>query len=361
MMRLSSSLLLPVSLLSVLLITACTSNPPVEPSIKQQTSFNTVPTNYDYQGADYNKQLGAYAQRIQYANKWLENSSSYDLFSFYKPKRETLSLTATNWRQLKQSVTSDLLHKPVVQVRFHIPKNIKQSLLRAFKQQKGLLTPALKLNSANEIIPDIEKTTLLHNWFKEKQQFSLLSLKNTLKYHVRFVTSVESQCPNREQQGMTNCVMKSWVLSNNLNLGDDHSPYNLSYLNRLLNEHLPKIGYMIIPDQPLVESPAVVHMKFADHSKTLTSATPQRRAADISPYFTASRIDFVLVDSASQQLEGKLTKNSAYCEAKLLQLEALDALKNSVKPTLKQRQQIMAYTDKIASEFCKNTLKQLIK
>ncbi|WP_163832718.1 hypothetical protein [Spartinivicinus ruber] len=360
-MQLNCPLLLHVPLLSVLLLTACTSNSPLKPGVKQQSSFSTLSATYDYQGTDYNKLLGAYDQRYQQANKWLDTSNSYDLFNFYQPNQADLPLTATDWAKIKQNVASNLLQKPVIQAHFHIPKSVKPRLLNAFRQQKGLLTPALKLTSANEIIPDIEQTTLLHNWLKEKQQFKLLSLKNSLKYHVRFVTSVESKCPNREQHGMTGCVMKSWVLSNNLNLLEDNSPYNLSYINRLLNEHLPKVGYMIIPDQPLVESPAVVHMKFANHSKTLTTATAVQREADISPHLVSSRVDFVLVDSASQQLEGKLTKNSAYCEVKLLQLEALDALKNSVKPTLKQREQIMEYTDKVASEFCKNTLKLLVK
>lgn len=343
-----------------MLLTACSSNPPA-PTIQQQASYKALPAPYDYKGKDYNQQLGAYAQRHQWANKWLDNSKSYDLFSFYMPKQHELPLTNQHWSIINQKVSSQLLQKPIIQAHFHIPKAIKRNLITALKSKKGLLTPALKLTSENEIIPDLEKTTLLYNWLKNKQQVKLLSMKNTLKYHVRFVASVESQCPDRKQQGMTGCVMRSWVLSNNFNLLEEKTPYNLSYINRLLGEHLPKAGFMIIPDQPIVESPAVAHMKFANHSAALTKATPGQRGEEIKPYLTSSRIDFVLINSASQQLEGKLTKNSAYCEVKLLQLEALDALANGSKPTLQQRQKIVEYTDQVASQFCKNSLKQLLK
>lgn len=359
MLKLSQSCLL---LLSVLLVGCGTQG---TRSGGGFTSISPEEAPFDYKGDDYAKHLGAYEAQFKRPNQWLTGSDGQYYFAFFDASGQSTGLTTNQLTQASQVVKSSLLARPYVVATFFIPSGDQQLIRRLLKQQKGLLTPAYKLTAEREIIPDIDRTTRLFHEYRNNYGLRLVSLKNTLKYHVRFVASVESQCPTRASEGITSCVMQSWMLSNSLsNIFNTDNPYNVALLNRLLNQEWPKLGYILLNDQPLVESPAVVNMKFANSSRSMKQATPAKRVQEIKPYLNRSRWDIVLVKNADQtrrELADKMTEASAYCEVKLLPLEALDQYNLATAPSIGAREKAKAYTDRIAQQFCGKVIQQLAR
>ncbi|MBU2711017.1 hypothetical protein [Zooshikella harenae] len=359
MLKLSQSCLL---LLSVLLVGCGTQG------TRSGGGFSSVSPEdapFDYKGDDYAKRLGAYEAQFKRPHQWLTGENGQYYFAFFDAAGQPTGLTSTQLSQASRVVKSQLIAKPYAVATFFIPSGDHQLIKRLLKQQKGLLTPAYKLTDELEIIPDIDRTTRLFHEYRNNYGLRLASLKNTLKYHVRFVASVESQCPTRESQGITSCVMQSWMMSNSLsNVFNTDNPYNVTLLNRLLNQEWPKLGYILLNDQPVVESPAVVNMKFANSSKSMKQTIPAKRAQEIKPYWNRSRWDIVIVknsDQSRRELAEKMTEESAYCEVKLLPLEALDQYNPATAPNIHVREKAKEFTDNIAQQFCGKVIQQLAR
>ncbi|AMO57391.1 hypothetical protein GZ77_15585 [Endozoicomonas montiporae] len=170
--------------------------------------------------------------------------------------------------------------------------------------QKGLLLPLLKVDKQYTLAPDVEASVPLYKTLDK--HLALESAGSSLEFFQTLLGSVEHACPKNPTREIDGCVLKGW-----LNVGGLFSSDNLydwGRLNQWAKSH-GSVGYLLMPNAQLFNSPAMLHTRYSRHGRMLTKAGDKDRMRAVSPYIGVLQLDWVSNDF----VKNKAFKRRGFC------------------------------------------------